>query len=97
MKTPRSLLALTLGLLGFGIAHASAQTVINSVPYNIIASGHYVLGGNLNSSSYVPPASISDVMLIWSHQCGPAGAGGGVATGRGTVGAINGERAAIGS
>lgn len=44
-------LCLALPLLFMATAAASAQTVINSVPYTISASGQYVLGTNLNNNS----------------------------------------------
>ena len=40
---------------------------------------------------------MSEVTFIWSHQCGPACTGVGVATGAAAVGAMKGERIAIGS
>ena len=43
-------------LLGLVASHASAQTVINSVPYTISTSGHYVLSANLNSNVANKPA-----------------------------------------
>ena len=56
MKTPRLLLPLSVALLGLAATRASAQTVITSAPYTITASGQYILGGNLNSSSTTAPA-----------------------------------------
>ena len=47
----RSLLALAAVVLLAGASAASAQTVINSVPFTISASGKYVLGGNLATTS----------------------------------------------
>ena len=46
----------SLALLCAGAGSASAQTVINSVPYTISAAGKYVLGSNLSNTSTTVPA-----------------------------------------